>query len=39
MRMSPFILVCLGGVVAIIIVAVIVIFGFSFSMKRNPRAR
>jgi hypothetical protein len=37
--MSPLIFVCLAVVAAIIVVAVMVIFGFGFSMRRNPPAR
>jgi hypothetical protein len=33
------ILVCLAVVAAVIAVAVMVIFGFSSSLKRNPRSR
>jgi len=33
------IFVCLAVVAAIIVVAVMVIFGFSVSLKRNPRSR
>jgi hypothetical protein len=37
--MSPLILVCLAVVAAIVVAAVVTIFGFSLSAKRNPRAR
>jgi hypothetical protein len=37
--MSPLILVCLAVVAAIVVAAAVVIFGFSLSVKRNPRAR
>lgn len=37
--MSPLILVCLAVVAAIIVGAVVMIFGFSLSSKRNPRVR
>ena len=35
----PLIFVCLAVVAAIIVVAVMVMFGFTFSLKRNPRSR
>jgi hypothetical protein len=37
--MSPLILVCLAVVAAVVVAAVVTIFGFSLSAKRNPRAR
>jgi hypothetical protein len=37
--MSPLILVCLAVVAAIVVAAAVVIFAFSLSVKRNPRAR
>ena len=37
--MSPLILVCLAVVAAVVVAAVVMIFGFSLSVKPNPRAR